>query len=87
MKPEQNRVIRAKELLQTAKHGCMATTNEDGTPHATPFYLIFDEDLQCMDGADITAFWVNVAERDDEGRLLREYRHEVSRDELLGVKT
>lgn len=40
------RIARAKELLKVVKHGCMATTNEDGTPHATPFYLILDADLR-----------------------------------------
>ena len=36
---------RAKVLLKTMKHACMATVNEDGSPHATPFMFLYDIDL------------------------------------------
>lgn len=42
----KSRIIRAKELLKTAKHAAMATVNEDGSPHNTPFYLILDDQLR-----------------------------------------
>lgn len=42
---KKERIVRVRELLKTAKHASMATTNEDGTPHATPFYLILDHKL------------------------------------------
>lgn len=41
----EERIARGRELLQTARHAAMATVNEDGTPHNTPFYLILDDDL------------------------------------------
>lgn len=40
------RIARAKELLNTARHAAMATVNEDGTPHNTPFFLLLDDELQ-----------------------------------------
>lgn len=40
------RISRARELLKNAKHAAMATVNEDGSPHNTPFYLILDDALQ-----------------------------------------
>jgi hypothetical protein len=157
------RIARAKELLRTAKFACMATTNEDGSPHATPFYLIPDERFgrvyfgshpeslhsknvartgqlfvvvydkaekgglymkavngselsgkalaeglaahnatrardgmaplkqeyyeggnpQRMYGADLVAFWVNVVQRDENGYISKEYRHEINASDLL----
>jgi Pyridoxamine 5'-phosphate oxidase len=157
------RILRAKELLRTAKHACIATVNEDGTPHASPLYLILDETLshiyfcsypeslhtknvartgdmfiavydmieegglylqaingkelhgegleagltahnatrvrrgkelltelrykgrnpQRMYGADITHFWVNMAEKDKDGNITKEYRHEITAADLL----
>jgi hypothetical protein len=37
---------RARELLRTARHAAMATVNEDGTPHNTPFFLMLDDALE-----------------------------------------
>lgn len=159
----ESRTKRAKELLKAAKHGAMATVNEDGTPHNTPFYLILDDKLrrvyfgshpdslhsqnvvrtgnmfvvvydmiekgglymqavnghelsgeeltqglvvhnamrkrdgkgpidqayyegdnpQRMYGADLVAFWVNVAGRDANGYIAKEYRHEIKPEDLL----
>lgn len=36
-------VERARELLATVRHAAMATANEDGSPHNTPFHYIIDE--------------------------------------------
>lgn len=150
---------RAKELLKIAKHAAMATVNADGTPHNTPFYVIFDDALEHvyfashpgslhvqnvtrtgdmfvviydmvergglymkavhghelsggeldkamaahnkarqrdgkkpippgnyqlhMYGADITTFWVNGTERNAEGWVIRDYREEITRKQLL----
>lgn len=38
---------------------------------------------QRMYGADITGIWVNYAERGTDGRIIRDYRHEVTREDLL----
>jgi hypothetical protein len=41
----QAHIERAKQLLKTAKHAAMATVNEDGTPHNTPFMFLYETDL------------------------------------------
>lgn len=33
----------AKEVLQTARHGALATVDEEGVPLATPLHTFFDE--------------------------------------------
>jgi Pyridoxamine 5'-phosphate oxidase len=38
-------IERARELLKTARHAAMATVNEDGTPHNTPFMFLYEPDL------------------------------------------
>jgi hypothetical protein len=40
------RINRAKELLATARHAAMATVNEDGSPHNTPFVFMHDPKLE-----------------------------------------
>jgi hypothetical protein len=42
----KERIERAKELLRTAKHASMATVNQDGSPHNTPFMFLHDERLE-----------------------------------------
>lgn len=41
----EQQIDRAKELLRTARHAAMATVNEDGTPHNTPFLFLHDDAL------------------------------------------
>ncbi|HSW37694.1 MAG TPA: pyridoxamine 5'-phosphate oxidase family protein [Candidatus Saccharimonadales bacterium] len=36
---------RAKELLKNSRHAAMATVNENGSPHNTPFFLLYDDNL------------------------------------------
>lgn len=43
-----NSVLRAKQLLQTARHAAMATVNEDNTPHNTPYRFLIDDTLECL---------------------------------------
>lgn len=38
---------------------------------------------QRMYGADLATFWVNVAERDANGYIAREHRHEIAAKDLL----
>lgn len=48
MKPQMDReahITRAKQLLESAKHAAMATVNEDGSPHNTPFMFLYEPDL------------------------------------------
>jgi hypothetical protein len=39
---------RVKELLKTAKHAAMATVNEDGSPHNTPYFFMRSPDLDTI---------------------------------------
>ena len=40
-----DRIARAKWLLENVKHGAMATVNEDGSPHNTPYFFMSSTDL------------------------------------------
>jgi hypothetical protein len=42
----ESAVIRAKELLSTVRHAALATVNEDGSPHNTPYRFLIDESLE-----------------------------------------
>jgi hypothetical protein len=42
----QEKLDRAKVLLQTVRHAAMATVNEDGFPHNTPYFFACDELLE-----------------------------------------
>jgi len=44
----QPKVERAKELLRTAKHAAMATVNQDGSPHNTPYFFMHSPDLKYL---------------------------------------
>jgi general stress protein 26 len=154
---------RVGRLLNTVRNAAMATVNEDGTPHNTPFHYIIDDAFthiylvsspdarhsrnllrngqafiviydsnipeglymeaenattldgdrllegmavwnarraqegneplepsfiakgspQCMYRLDIVRFWVNEVERDDQNRIIRDYRREVNREDLI----
>lgn len=39
------RIERAKELLHTVRHAALATVNQDGSPHNSPVFSTFDEEL------------------------------------------
>ncbi|HSX44115.1 MAG TPA: hypothetical protein VLE69_02350 [Candidatus Saccharimonadales bacterium] len=41
-----NRVKRAKWLLANIKHAAMATVNEDGSPHNTPYFFMASSGLE-----------------------------------------
>lgn len=40
------RLARAHTLLKTVRHAAMATVNEDGSPHNTPYFFMRDESLE-----------------------------------------
>lgn len=42
----KTKIERAKELLTTSRHAAMATVNEDGSPHNTPFRFLYDPELK-----------------------------------------
>lgn len=39
-------IERAKELLSTCRHACIATVNEDGSPHNTPLRFLYDPKIE-----------------------------------------
>lgn len=44
----EQQITRGKELLRSVKHACLATVNEDGTPHNTPLLFLYKEDLSLI---------------------------------------
>jgi len=42
----EEQIVRAKELLATVRHAAMATVNEDGSPHNSPFMFMRDDSLE-----------------------------------------
>lgn len=155
-------ITRAKELLKNARNAAMATVNEDGSPHNTPYRFLADDNLeylywgshsdslhsknvvrtgevfvvlyeanqggglyikanqahelsgseievalsvhnnyrekegkkpitleyyvsgpQKMYGAKITNLYVNSSEKNEQGLVARDYRHEIAREDLL----
>jgi hypothetical protein len=51
----QSSIFQAKSLLATARHAAMATVNADGSPHNTPYRLLFDDELEYF-------YWVSQPE-------------------------
>jgi len=45
-KPLEVQIARAQELLKNARHAAMATVNEDGSPHNSPFLFMYDATLE-----------------------------------------
>jgi hypothetical protein len=67
MKPEptiQQRLVRAKQLLREIHHVAIATVNEDGTPHSSPLFMAFDNNLN--------AFWASTIETQHSKNIARE---------------
>lgn len=44
----EERIKRAQELLSTVNHAAMATVNEDGSPHNTPYFFMISSDLKLL---------------------------------------
>ncbi|MGB4759439.1 MAG: pyridoxamine 5'-phosphate oxidase family protein [Candidatus Saccharimonadales bacterium] len=42
----QQRIERARQLLGAVRHAAMATVNEDGSPHNTPYFFMYDEKFE-----------------------------------------
>lgn len=57
-------IERAKELLKTVTFATMATVNNDGSPHNTPFYFLHDEKLQFI-------YWGSHPESEHSKNVLR----------------
>ncbi len=44
----EERIERAQWLLNNVKHASMATVNDDGSPHNTPYFFMASEDLTSL---------------------------------------
>lgn len=60
----QDRVARAKELLKTVRHAAMATVNEDGSPHNTPYFFACSADVRRL-------FWRSLPDTLHSGNIER----------------
>lgn len=61
--PEQ-KINRAKELINTSRHISLATTNADGSPHNSPVRFYYDEKLENI-------YWVSNTEALHSQNILR----------------
>lgn len=59
-----------------------ARNKRDGKKIIDLSYYQQGDNPQRMYGADITKMWVNFAERDPQGFIIRDYRHEVTPQDL-----
>jgi hypothetical protein len=59
----QQRINRAKELLTTVRHGVIATVNPDSSPHNTPVFMAFDEQLN--------AYWASGPQAEHSQNIAR----------------
>lgn len=50
----RQKIERARELLRTVRHAAVATTNADGSPHNSPVFMAFDDELN--------SYWVSNKE-------------------------
>lgn len=55
---------RAKWLIANARHAAMATVNENGSPHNTPYFFICSDDLSQM-------YWVSEPSAQHSQNLMR----------------
>lgn len=60
----EEQIARAKQLLETARHASMATVNDDGTPHNTPFLFMRDDALEHV-------FWGSHPDSEHSQNVLR----------------
>ncbi len=60
----EEQIARAKQLLKDARHASMATVNQDGSPHNTPFMFMYDEKLKHV-------YWGSHPESEHSKNILR----------------
>ena len=56
--------MRARELLDTVWHAAMATVNEDGSPHNTPYFFACDASLKHL-------YWASRPEAQHSRNIMR----------------
>jgi hypothetical protein len=60
----EQQIARAKQLLKEAHHASMATVNQDGSPHNTPFMFMYDETMEHV-------YWGSHPESEHSKNILR----------------
>lgn len=60
----EEQIARAKQLLKEVRHAAMATVNQDGSPHNTPFMFMHDEMLEHI-------YWGSHPESEHSKNILR----------------
>ena len=82
MKAENGHELTGQGLEEGLAVHNAARARQDKQPIPLDYYTNPDNP-QHMYGADLVTFWVNVEERGGLGNhILREYRHEINREEL-----
>lgn len=60
------RLVRARQLLAEIHHVAIATVNEDGSPHDSPVFMAFDDELR--------AFWASNQDSQHSRNIARDGR-------------
>jgi hypothetical protein len=60
----EEKIVRAREVLNSVRNAAMATVNEDGSPHNTPYYFMADDSLEHL-------YWVSFSETLHSQNVLR----------------
>jgi hypothetical protein len=78
---DNGRILKGKELTAgLAVHNALRAKYGSGASLTEEYY---EHSQQRMWGAETRRFWVNKAERGADGLIVRDWRHEISREELL----
>ncbi len=83
MRAEAGHVLLGKELATGLAAHNSARARDGREPIDLGYY---QHGTQRMYGATITQLWVNAFERNAQGLILRDYRHEIHGQDLLGSK-
>lgn len=81
MRAAQGHLLEKEELRTGLQVYNKRRANEGKNPLEISYYT--GKSPQRMYGAYLEEFWVNVSERDDSKRVIRDYRHPVKRSQLL----
>lgn len=79
---ESGHELAGEELIEGLRVHNKVRARDEKEPIPLEYYST-DVSPQKMYGADITKLWVNSAERGAEGFIVKDFRYEVSRQQLL----
>lgn len=81
IKAENGHSLTGEELEKALEVRNRLRVHEGKEPLSLDYYQ--GTSPQRLYGAKLFAFWVNLTERGDDGSVVREYRHEIDRQDLL----